>query len=96
MIAPEDSSPPDISTLDRFVKITTAAKLLGYANYQSVTKLSEDGKIRLYDLEHTRSKRVLLSDIHRLLHQKQNHTESNKKGKKRRFIKKVWVGPSKF
>ena len=28
MIAPEDSPPPDISTLDRFVKITTAAKLL--------------------------------------------------------------------
>ena len=38
MIAP-GFSPPDISTLDRFVKITTAAKLLA-ANYQSVTKLS--------------------------------------------------------
>jgi hypothetical protein len=95
MIAPEDSSPPDISTLDRFVKITTAAKLLGYANYQSVTKLSEDGKIRLYDLEHTRSKRVLLSDIHRLLHQKQNHTDSNKKVKRGGSSNKLGR-PSKF
>ena len=95
MIAPEDSSPPDISTLDRFVKITTAAKLLGYANYQSVTKLSEDGKIRLYDLEHTRSKRVLLSDIHRLLHQKQNYTDSNKKVKRGGSSKKLGR-PSKF
>lgn len=95
MIAPEDSPPPDISTLDRFVKITTAAKLLGYANYQSVTKLNEDGKIRLYDLEHTRSKRVLLSDIHRLLHQKQNHTDSNEKVKRGGSSKKLGR-PSKF
>ena len=95
MIAPEDSPPPDISNFDRFVKITTAAKFTGYANYQSVTKLSEDGKIRLYDLEHTRSKRVLLSDIFRLLHQKQNHTDTNKKVKRVGSSKKLGR-PSKF
>ena len=54
---------PDLSTLDKYVKITEAARILGYSSYQSVDQLIDRKVLQSYFLPgHTR-KRVLLSDI---------------------------------
>ncbi len=58
---------PDLSTLDKYVKITEAARILGYSSYQSVDQLIDRKVLQSYFLPgHTR-KRVLLSDIFELV-----------------------------
>ncbi len=52
--------------LDRFIKITEAAELLGYAHYRSVIMLIERKVLTAYRLPHVVRKRVLLSDIMKL------------------------------
>lgn len=51
------------SNLDRFVKITEAADILGFAHYRSVNQLIERGALVGYRLPHVMRRRVLLSDV---------------------------------
>ena len=62
---------PILKDLDRFIKISEAADLLGYANYQSIHQMHRRGLIDLYSLPHNKLKRVLLSDITAILEQSQ-------------------------
>lgn len=51
---------------DRFIKITEAAEILGYAHYRSVIMLIERKVLTAYKLPHVVRKRVLLSDVMKL------------------------------
>jgi len=69
-------SPPVLSELDRFIKISEAADLLGYASYQSVHQMHRRGLIDLYSLPHNKLKRVLLSDITAILEQSKSEEQN--------------------
>ena len=43
----------DLKNLDKFIKITEAARILDYASIISVKKLAEDGMLTLYSLPET-------------------------------------------
>ena len=65
---------PDINTLDKYVKITEAARILGFSSYQSVDQLVERKVLKSYLLPgHTR-RRVLLSEIFELLQNSRNRS----------------------
>jgi len=49
--------------LDRFVKITDAARILGYASFQSVKQLIDEKILSSYSLPGTSRPRVLLSEL---------------------------------
>lgn len=49
--------------LDRFVKITEAARILGYASYQSVKQLVDEKILSSYSLPGTSRPRILLSEL---------------------------------
>ena len=49
--------------LDRFVKITEAARILGYASFQSVKQLVDEKILSSYSLPGTSRPRVLLSEL---------------------------------
>ena len=53
----------DLENLDKFVKITEAARLLDYASVISVKKLVDDGMLTLYSLPETSRPRILLSEL---------------------------------
>ena len=53
----------DLENLDKFVKITEAARLLEYASVISVKKLVDDGLLTLYSLPETSRPRILLSEL---------------------------------
>jgi len=55
--------------LDRFIKITEAADILGFAHYRSVNQMIERGALAGYRLPHVTRRRVLLSDVHALKEQ---------------------------
>ena len=55
--------------LDRFIKITEAAEILGFAHYRSVNQMIERGALAGYRLPHVTRRRVLLSDVHALKEQ---------------------------
>lgn len=96
MIDPtEEVLPPDLKEIDRFVKITEAAKLLGFSNYQSVNHLHQRGIVSLYSLPGKRSTRALLSEINALLEKQQSISDEphlyfrstkRKRGRPRKFI----------
>jgi len=69
-------SPPVLNELDRFIKISEAADLLGYASYQSVHQMHRRGLIDLYSLPHNKLKRVLLSDITAILEQSKSEEKN--------------------
>ena len=52
--------------LDRYIKLTEAAKILDFAHYSSVVKLIEKKKLNAYILPHVTRRRVLLSEINKL------------------------------
>ena len=58
---------PDLSTLDKYVKITEAARILGFSSYQSVDQLIDRKVLKSYLLPGHARKRVLLSEILELL-----------------------------
>lgn len=79
---------PSNQPLDRFIKITEAAELLGYAHYRSVIMLIDDGILPSYELPHVSRKRVLLSEVLELLKSEDNNPENKKKkgrGRPRKF-----------
>ena len=49
--------------LDRFIKITEAADILGFAHYRSVNQMIERRALVGYRLPHVMRRRVLLSDV---------------------------------
>ena len=55
--------PPDLATMDRFVKFSDAARILGYASFQSVKKLVKDGILNHYSLPDTSRPRILMSEL---------------------------------
>ena len=63
----ENISPLDLKSLDRFVKMKEAAEMLGYASSISIVHLHANRQLRLYKFPNKRSKRVLLSDINKLI-----------------------------
>ena len=71
---------PKISNenFDRFIKITEAAEILGYAHYRSVIMLIERKVLTAYKLPHVVRKRVLLSDVMKLKESKQGDMDGSK------------------
>jgi hypothetical protein len=59
---------------DRYIKVTEAAILLGYAHYRSINHLIAKGMLQSYALPHVSRKRVLLSDVINLLNKRQSES----------------------
>lgn len=78
---------------DRFIKITEAAEILGYAHYRSVIMLIERKLLTAYKLPHVVRKRVLLSDVLKLKESsnededgsENNSTDKRGRGRPRKF-----------
>ena len=49
--------------MDRFIKITDAARILGYASFQSINQMIKNHALDAYSMPETSRPRVLLSDI---------------------------------
>ena len=52
--------------LDRYIKLTDAAKILDFAHYQSIVKMIDNGQLTAYLLPHVIRKRVLLSEVNKI------------------------------
>jgi hypothetical protein len=61
-----------VRDLDRFVKITEAARILGYASFQSVKQLVDEKILTSYSLPETSRPRILLSELLQLKARKDN------------------------
>ena len=72
--------------LDRYVSITMAAEILGYASYISVNQLIQKKKITPYWLPGNCKKKILLSDLHKLLAEARSRPAPKKRGKGRPSI----------
>ena len=77
---------PDEEMLDRYVSLTQAASILGYASYISVQGLIKKKIITPYLVPGNSKKRILLSDLHQLLKESQNRATPKKRGKGRPSI----------
>ena len=85
--------PPDLATMDRFVKFSDAARILGYASFQSVKKLVKDGILNHYSLPDTSRPRILMSELIAL----QMTERKADKSKSRKLTKKGNLGrPRKY
>jgi hypothetical protein len=73
----------DEDVLDKYVSLTKAASILGYANFASVNTLIKKKRITPYWLPGNSKKRVLLSDLHQLLEESRNRPVPPKRGKGR-------------
>ena len=73
----------DDDLLDRYVSITMAAEILGYASYISVNQLIQKKKITPYWLPGNCKKKILLSDLHKLLEEARTRPTPKKRGKGR-------------
>jgi uncharacterized protein YhhL (DUF1145 family) len=69
--------------LDRFIKITEAAEILGYAHYRSVIMLIDSNILPSYELPHVTRKRVLLSEVLELLKTKESEDKNQENKKKK-------------
>jgi len=76
----------DENLLDRYVSLTKAATILGYASYVSVNALIQNKKIRPYWLPGNSKKKILLSDLHQLLEEARSRPAPKKRGKGRPSI----------
>jgi hypothetical protein len=86
---------PDLSTLDKYVKITEAARILGFSSYQSVDQLIDRKVLKSYLLPGHARKRVLLSDIFELL-QKREKSSLSEKSDSSSSMKRKLGRPRKF
>ena len=73
----------DEDVLDKYVSLTRAASILGYANFASVNTLIKKKRITPYWLPGNSKKRVLLSDLHQLLEESRNRPVPQKHSKGR-------------
>ena len=76
----------DEDLLDRYVSVTQAATILGYASYVSVNELIQKKKITPYWLPGNCKKKILLSDLHKLLAEARSRPSPQKRGKGRPSI----------
>jgi len=76
----------DEDLLDRYVSLTKAASILGYASYVSVNALIQKKKITPYWLPGSCNKKILLSDLHKLLEEARSRPVQKKRGKGRPSI----------
>jgi hypothetical protein len=76
----------DDDLLDRYVSVTQAATILGYASYVSVNELIQKKKITPYWLPGNSKKKILLSDLHKLLAEVRSRPSPKKRGKGRPSI----------
>ena len=63
-----DQHHPNPKFMDRFIKITDAARILGYASFQSINQMIQNHALDAYSMPETSRPRVLLSDILILKH----------------------------
>ena len=54
---------PDILEMDRFVKVTEAARILGFASFQSIYQMIARGELNAYRIPDHNRQRILLSDL---------------------------------
>jgi hypothetical protein len=76
----------DDDLLDRYVSVTQAATILGYASYVSVNELIQKKKITPYWLPGNCKKKILLSDLNKLLAEARSRPAPKKRGKGRPSI----------
>ena len=69
--------------LDRFIKITEATEILGYAHYRSVNMLIEKDILTSYKLPHVVRRRVLLSEVLKLKESGDDDPDASEPSKKR-------------
>jgi hypothetical protein len=69
--------------LDRFIKITEATEILGYAHYRSVNMLIEKDILTSYKLPHVVRRRVLLSEVLKLKESGEDDPNASEPSKKR-------------
>ena len=69
--------------LDRFIKITEATEILGYAHYRSVNMLIEKDILTSYKLPHVVRRRVLLSEVLKLKESGEDDPDASEPSKKR-------------
>ena len=69
--------------LDRFIKITEATEILGYAHYRSVIMLIEKDILTSYKLPHVVRRRVLLSEVLKLKESGEDDPNASEPSKKR-------------
>lgn len=54
---------PDVKNMDRFVKVTEAARILGFSSFVSIYQMVERGELNAYSLPNHSRKRILLSEL---------------------------------
>ncbi|MDA8775642.1 hypothetical protein N9N13_07940 [Opitutales bacterium] len=69
--------------LDRFIKITEATEILGYAHYRSINMLIEKDILTSYKLPHVVRRRVLLSEVLKLKESGEDDPNTSEPSKKR-------------
>ena len=87
---------PDLNTLDKYVKITEAARILGFSSYQSVDQLIDRKVLKSYLLPGHARKRVLLSDLSELLLKNKKSSLSPEKSDSPSSMKRKLGRPRKF
>ena len=76
----------DEEFLDRYVSLSKAASILGYASYISVRGLIKKGIITPYLIPGNSKNKILLSDLHKLLEGSRNKPFPRKRGRGRPTI----------
>ena len=71
-------------TFDRFIKVTEAADILGYAHFNSINKMIERGDLTAYRLPHVSRRRVLESEVLAIKNTTSGNSEPKGKGKRGR------------
>ena len=77
MPLPNNVESPQIDNLDRYVKITEAAGILGFNSCKSVEDLISRNTLPCYYIPDNKIKRVLLSDLYSLINNKQKDNETS-------------------
>ena len=77
MTLPNIVETPQIDNLDRYVKITEAAGILGFNSCKPVEDLISRNSLPCYHIPDNNIKRVLLSDLYSLITNKQEHNETS-------------------
>ena len=54
---------PDILEMDRFVKVPEAARILGFASFQSIYQMIARDELNAYRIPDHNRQRILLSDL---------------------------------
>lgn len=75
-------------SFDRFIKVTEAADILGYAHFNSINKMIERGDLAAYRLPHVQRRRVLESEVLAIKNNsvsKEEPVKQKKRGRPRKY-----------